>query len=69
MVSVILDNLAEGETYESIIDGYCITREDIQGAIAFAANLAADRQIPLDLEPGLDTELEQKLTKVAKGER
>jgi uncharacterized protein (DUF433 family) len=51
MVSVLLDNLAEGESLESIIEGYHVTREDIQAAIAFAADLAADRHIPL--EPGV----------------
>jgi len=51
MVSVILDNLAEDEGYESIMEGYHVTREDIQAAIAFAADLAADRHIPL--EPGV----------------
>jgi uncharacterized protein (DUF433 family) len=48
MVSVILDNLAEGESYESIIEGYLVTREDIHAAIAFAADLAADRYVPLE---------------------
>jgi len=48
MVSVILDNLAEGETYESITEGYRVTPEDIQAAIAFAADLAEDRHIPLE---------------------
>jgi uncharacterized protein (DUF433 family) len=47
MVSVILDNLAEGESNESIMEGYHIAREDIQAAIAFAADLAEERQIPL----------------------
>ncbi len=50
MVSVILDNLAEGESYESIIEGYRVTRDDIQAAIAFAADLAADRHVPLSRE-------------------
>jgi uncharacterized protein (DUF433 family) len=50
MVSVILDNLAEGESYESIIEGYHVTREDIQAAIAFAADLAADRHVPIEQE-------------------
>jgi uncharacterized protein (DUF433 family) len=45
MVSVILDNLAEGESDGAIMEGYHITREDIQAAIAFAADLAADRHI------------------------
>ena len=51
MVSVILDNLAEGESYESIMEGYRITREDIQAALAFAADLAEERHVPL--EPGV----------------
>jgi len=48
MVSVILDNLAEGESYESIIEGYHVAREDILGAIAYAAALAEERHVPLD---------------------
>ena len=48
MVSVILDNLSEGETYESIMEGYRITREDIQATIAFAADLAEERHVPLE---------------------
>ena len=39
MVSVILDNLAEGESYESIIEGYRVMREDIQAALSYAAEL------------------------------
>ena len=37
MVSVILDNLAEGESYESITGGYLVTQEDIHAAISYAA--------------------------------
>ncbi len=48
MVSVILDNLAEGKSYESIMEGYRVTREDIRAALAFAADLAAERYIPLE---------------------
>ena len=48
MVSVILDNLAEDESYESIMEGYRVTREDIHAALAFAAELAEDRHIPLE---------------------
>ena len=51
MVSVILDNLAEGESRESITEGYRVSDEDMQAAIAFAADLAADRHVPL--EPGV----------------
>ena len=50
MVSVILDNLAEGESYESIISGYHVTQEDIQAAIAYAADLAEERHISLEQE-------------------
>lgn len=33
MVSVILDNLADDETYEAIMAGYNVQHEDIQAAI------------------------------------
>ncbi len=47
MVSVILDNLAGGETPEEIIKSYpSLTREDIQAAMQYAAELAKDRVIP-----------------------
>jgi uncharacterized protein (DUF433 family) len=48
MVSVLLDNLGEGETVESIARGYCVTPDDIHAAILFAAELAKDRFIPLE---------------------
>ena len=50
MVSVILDNLAEGESYESIMSGYHVTQEDIQAAIAYAADLAEERHVSLKQE-------------------
>ena len=50
MVSVILDNLADGESYESIIRGYQVTSEDIQAAIAYAADLAEERHVSLEHE-------------------
>jgi uncharacterized protein (DUF433 family) len=37
MVSVIFDNLAEDESYESNMEGYRVTREDIQAAFPYAA--------------------------------
>ena len=37
MVSVVLDNLAVGESPEEIMQGYHLQREDIQAAIAYAA--------------------------------
>ncbi|MEI9475636.1 MAG: DUF433 domain-containing protein [Deltaproteobacteria bacterium] len=50
MVSVLLDNLAEGESYESIMSGYHVTQEDIQATIAYAADLAEERHVPLEQE-------------------
>ena len=47
MVSVILDNLAAGESHASIIRGYNVTEEDIQAALHYAADLARDRVVPL----------------------
>lgn len=43
MVSVVIDNLAAGESHESIRQGYHIEDEDIQAALHFAAELARDR--------------------------
>ena len=43
MVSVVIDNLAAGESHESIWQGYHIDEEDIQAALHFAAELARDR--------------------------
>ncbi len=37
MVSVILDNLADGESRESIAASYGITPEDVQAAVEYAA--------------------------------
>ena len=50
VVSVILDNLAEGESYESIMSGYHVTRDHIQAAIAYAADLAEERHVSLERE-------------------
>ena len=47
MVSVILDNLAEGVDADEILRSYpSLQREDIQAAIAYAAELARERVIP-----------------------
>jgi uncharacterized protein (DUF433 family) len=46
MVSVILDNLAGGETVESILRSYpTLKAEDIQAALWYAADLARDRVV------------------------
>ena len=47
MVSVVLDNLAAGETSEQIANDYRLTVEDVQAAIAYAAELAKERFVPL----------------------
>jgi uncharacterized protein (DUF433 family) len=47
MVSAIIDNLAAGETHESIIRGYHVEEEDIQAALRYAADLARDRVVTL----------------------
>jgi uncharacterized protein (DUF433 family) len=39
MVSVILDNLAAGESVEEIMRGYQIQREDVVAALFYAADL------------------------------
>lgn len=43
MVSVVIDNLAAGESHESIMRGYHIQEADIQAALHYAAELARDR--------------------------
>jgi uncharacterized protein (DUF433 family) len=47
MVSVVIDNLAAGESHESIKRGYNIEEEDIQAALQYAADLARDRVVGL----------------------
>ena len=46
MVSVILDNLAAGDSMEAILSGYHLEREDVQAAIQYAAELARETVIP-----------------------
>jgi uncharacterized protein (DUF433 family) len=48
MVSVVLDNLAAGLTDNEIIQSYpSLSREAIHAAIAYAAELARERIIPM----------------------
>lgn len=50
-VSVVLDSLAEGLTQEEILRSYPdLKREDIQAAIAYAAELARERVIEVPAE-------------------
>lgn len=46
MVSVVLDNLAEGQAPDEIVRLYPpLTREDVAAAIAYAAELARERVV------------------------
>ncbi|MGH9461836.1 MAG: DUF433 domain-containing protein [Vicinamibacteria bacterium] len=48
MVSVVLDNLAAGLTVEEILKSYpSLTKESIQAAIAYAAELARERVVAM----------------------
>ena len=48
MVSVILDNLAAGESAQAILKSYpTLKPEDIQAALQYAAELARERVVPL----------------------
>ena len=46
-VSIVLDNLAEGVSREEILRSYpSLETEDIDGCIAYAAELARERIVP-----------------------
>lgn len=48
MVSVILDNLAAGSTIEEILASYpTVTIEGVRASLAYAADLARERLVPL----------------------
>ena len=48
MVSVVLDNLAAGVTLDALLKSYpALTREAVQAAIAYAADLARERIVPM----------------------
>jgi uncharacterized protein (DUF433 family) len=50
-VSLILDLLASGSTYEDILDWYPgITVEDIQACIAYGSEMARERYVDIPLE-------------------
>jgi uncharacterized protein (DUF433 family) len=42
MVSVIINNLAAGESAEEIMRGYHLEREDVQAALHYAAQLGRE---------------------------
>ena len=50
MVSVVLDNLAAGETHQAIAEAYRITVEDVNAVLLYAAQLAKERVLPLASE-------------------
>jgi uncharacterized protein (DUF433 family) len=51
MVSVVLDNLAAGISREEIIRSYpSLSGEDLDAALAYAAELARERFVPLMAE-------------------
>ena len=48
MVSVVLDNLAAGATVDEIIHSYpSLTREAVQAAISYAAELTRERVVAM----------------------
>ncbi len=48
LVSVVLDNLAAGLTPEDIVRSYpSLSRQDVQAAISYAAELARERIIAM----------------------
>ena len=49
MVSVVLDNLAAGESVEEVMRGYHLQREDIEAALHYAAELEQPNRCPSQL--------------------
>ncbi len=48
MISVILDNLAAGQSVEEILGSYpAVTDEAVWATLAYAADLARERLVPL----------------------
>ena len=51
-VSLILDCLAGGDSIEEILQEYLqLTREDVQACIAYGAEVARERFVPIDVKP------------------
>jgi len=48
MVSVVLDNIAGGETPDHIASTYHLAKEDVQAALQYAAELARGRIVSLE---------------------
>jgi uncharacterized protein (DUF433 family) len=50
-VSAVVDNVAAGIPYEEILQSYpALTKEDIEAALAYAAELAREGTVDLPLE-------------------
>jgi uncharacterized protein (DUF433 family) len=50
MVAVVLDNLAAGLQTDEILQSYPpLKAEDVQAAMAYAADLARERMVPLPI--------------------
>lgn len=47
MVSVILDNLAEGEAAEAVARAYRVTADDVRAALQYAGELARESVVSL----------------------
>ncbi|MCC7292171.1 MAG: DUF433 domain-containing protein [Phycisphaerales bacterium] len=47
MVSVIIDNVAEGESPQKIAAAYHIDPQDVRAALLYVAELARERVVPL----------------------
>jgi uncharacterized protein (DUF433 family) len=47
MASVILDNLAAGESIDAIARGYAVEREDVEACLRYAADQARDRVLAM----------------------
>lgn len=45
LVSVVLADVAAGESFDAIMNGYHIAREDVQAALRYAAEMALDRYV------------------------
>ncbi|MHC9062595.1 DUF433 domain-containing protein [Nitrospira sp. CMX1] len=48
MVSVVLDNIAAGETADHIATAYHLAKEDVQAALQYAAELTRERIVHLE---------------------
>jgi uncharacterized protein (DUF433 family) len=47
MVSVVLDNLAAGESAETVARDYHIEVDDVRAALQYAGELAREQVVPL----------------------